>query len=121
MLITIVVVLLVLALVGGLPMHTRYGYAGSGGWIGTLLVILLILWLFGGAAVTCQCTCGKHILIDISKSVMIPVQAAAAAPGYPVTVHFGNTADHPQFIDFVPNTACAGTTMPTGFGIRIDP
>ena len=49
MLITILIVILVLALVGGLPTwrHSRsWGYAPSGG-IGLILVILLVLLLLG--------------------------------------------------------------------------
>ena len=46
---TILIVLLVLALIGGLPTwrHSRsWGYAPSGG-IGLVLVILLVLFLLG--------------------------------------------------------------------------
>lgn len=49
MLITILIVVLVLALVGGLPTwsHSRsWGYGPSGG-IGLILVILLVLFLLG--------------------------------------------------------------------------
>jgi Protein of unknown function (DUF3309) len=49
MLITILIVILVLALVGGLPTwpHSRsWGYGPSGG-IGLILVILLVLLLLG--------------------------------------------------------------------------
>ncbi|OOG55456.1 DUF3309 domain-containing protein [Rhodanobacter sp. C03] len=49
MLITILIVVLVLALVGGLPtwQHSRsWGYGPSGG-IGLILVILLVLFLLG--------------------------------------------------------------------------
>lgn len=49
MLITILIVVLVLALIGGLPAwpHSRsWGYGPSGG-IGLILIILLVLWLLG--------------------------------------------------------------------------
>jgi hypothetical protein len=49
MLITILIVVLILALVGGLPtwQHSRsWGYGPSGG-IGLILVILLVLFLLG--------------------------------------------------------------------------
>ena len=49
MLITVLIVVLVLALVGGLPtwQHSRsWGYGPSGG-IGLILVILLVLFLLG--------------------------------------------------------------------------
>ena len=49
MLITILIVVLILALVGGLPTwsHSRsWGYGPSGG-IGLILVILLVLFLLG--------------------------------------------------------------------------
>jgi L-lactate permease len=49
MLITILVIVLILALVGGLPTwrHSRsWGYGPSGG-VGLILVILLVLWLLG--------------------------------------------------------------------------
>ncbi len=49
MLVTILVVLLVLALIGGLP---TWGYSRSWGYgpsgvLGVILVILLVLWLLG--------------------------------------------------------------------------
>lgn len=47
MLITILVVLLVLALIGGVPVYNRWGVSGGAGWVGTLLVVLLILWIVG--------------------------------------------------------------------------
>jgi len=49
MLWTIVIILLVLALIGGLPTwgYSRsWGYRPAGG-IGLILVILLVLWLLG--------------------------------------------------------------------------
>ncbi|WP_064504860.1 DUF3309 domain-containing protein [Frateuria defendens] len=49
MLLTIVVIVLILALIGGLPTwpYSRsWGYYPSGG-LGLILVILLILWLLG--------------------------------------------------------------------------
>lgn len=49
MLVTILIVLLILALVGGLP---TWGYSRSWGYgpsgvVGLILVILLVLWLLG--------------------------------------------------------------------------
>jgi hypothetical protein len=49
MLMTILIILLILALIGGLP---RWGYSRSWGYapsglLGTVVVILLILWLLG--------------------------------------------------------------------------
>lgn len=49
MLITILIVVLVIALIGGLPTwpHSRsWGYAPSGG-VGLILLILLVLFLLG--------------------------------------------------------------------------
>ena len=49
MLVTILLILLILALIGSVPAwpYSRgWGYAPTGG-IGTLLLILLILWLLG--------------------------------------------------------------------------
>ncbi len=49
MLITILIVVLVIALIGGLPTwsHSRsWGYAPSGG-VGLILLILLVLFLMG--------------------------------------------------------------------------
>ncbi|HWU77366.1 MAG TPA: DUF3309 family protein [Rhodanobacter sp.] len=49
MLMTILIVVLILALIGGLPTwgYSRsWGYAPSG-LLGTIVVILLILWLLG--------------------------------------------------------------------------
>ena len=49
MLVTILVIVLILALIGSVPAwpYSRgWGYAPTGG-IGTLLLILLILWLLG--------------------------------------------------------------------------
>lgn len=47
MLITVLVVLLILALVGGFPAYNRWGYPGGFGWVGALLVVLVILYLLG--------------------------------------------------------------------------
>lgn len=47
MLTTVLIVLLVLALVGWVPAYNRYSYTGGFGWIGTLLIVLLILYLLG--------------------------------------------------------------------------
>ena len=49
MLVTILVVLLILALIGGLP---TWGYSRSWGYgppgiVGTILIILVVLWLLG--------------------------------------------------------------------------
>lgn len=49
MLITILLIILILALIGSVPTwpYSRgWGYAPSGG-LGTILLILLILWLLG--------------------------------------------------------------------------
>jgi len=49
MLMAILIIVLVLALIGGLPTwpHSRsWGYGPSGG-LGLILVILLVLWLLG--------------------------------------------------------------------------
>lgn len=49
MLWTILVIILVLALVGGLPTwgYHDYGYYPSGG-LGVIIVIILLFWLLGG-------------------------------------------------------------------------
>lgn len=49
MLWTILIILLVLALVGGLPTwgYHDYGYYPSGG-LGVIIVIILLFWLLGG-------------------------------------------------------------------------
>lgn len=49
MLWTILVIVLLLALVGGLPTwgYHDYGYYPSGG-LGVIVVIILLFWLFGG-------------------------------------------------------------------------
>ncbi|MGA0586885.1 DUF3309 family protein [Dyella sp. KRB-257] len=49
MLVTILIVLLILALIGGLP---TWGYSRSWGYwpsgiVGTILIILVVLWLLG--------------------------------------------------------------------------
>lgn len=49
MLMTILIIVLILALIGGLP---RWGYSRSWGYapsglLGTIVIILLILWLLG--------------------------------------------------------------------------
>jgi hypothetical protein len=49
MLVTILFIVLILALIGSVPAYPYsrdWGYAPSGG-LGTLLLILLILWLLG--------------------------------------------------------------------------
>lgn len=47
MILTILIIVLILALLGGYPIHNRYGSAASMGWIGTLFVVIIILYLFG--------------------------------------------------------------------------
>jgi hypothetical protein len=32
---------------GGFFGYRQYGYAGGGGWVGIVLIVLLILWLTG--------------------------------------------------------------------------
>ncbi len=49
MLVTILVILLILALIGGLP---TWGYSSSWGWgpsgiVGVILIIIIVLWLLG--------------------------------------------------------------------------
>lgn len=70
---------------------------------------------------TCQCTCGKHMLIDISNSVMVPIQNNTGAVAYPVAIRQDASAWAPQFVDVVPNTAGAGPTMPNCASVRIEP
>jgi hypothetical protein len=47
MLIAILVVALVLALAGWRPAYNYGGYYGGFGWVGSLLVLLLILYVLG--------------------------------------------------------------------------
>lgn len=42
----IVILVLVFGGGGGYYAHSQYGYAGTGGVLGTVLVILLVVWLF---------------------------------------------------------------------------
>lgn len=68
---------------------------------------------------TCQCTCGKHMLVDISKSVTFPVGNAGAVPSsYAVdfTSHAGGAVL--PIIHAVQNTACAAPALPTGWTVR---
>lgn len=55
----------------------------------------------------CQpiCTCGKHMIVDTSKAVTIPVQAAGCAPNaYPVTFALNTgRAEQPAPITFKVN------------------
>jgi hypothetical protein len=43
----LLIILLVLLLAGGGFGYSRYGFAGGSGIVGTLLLIILILWLAG--------------------------------------------------------------------------
>ena len=48
MLIILIIVVLLLMFGGGYYGYRSYGPAYGGGWIGLILVILLIVWLLGG-------------------------------------------------------------------------
>ena len=46
-LIVILVLLLVFGGGGGYFVHSNYGGAGLGGWLGIILIVCLVLWIFG--------------------------------------------------------------------------
>jgi hypothetical protein len=48
---------------------------------------------------TCTCTCGKHLLIDITKPITFPINPAAGDT-YLIPVHYeaGNAAVLPPII-----------------------
>jgi hypothetical protein len=47
MLLLLIIIVLILALGGGFPMYTRYGYPGGIGFVGALVLILVLLYVFG--------------------------------------------------------------------------
>ncbi|HVJ41562.1 MAG TPA: DUF3309 domain-containing protein [Dongiaceae bacterium] len=48
MLLLILILILVFGGGGGYYAHSRYGGRGLGGVLGLVIIILLVLWLFGG-------------------------------------------------------------------------